>query len=231
MAEEAKNGRATRSLALVGRVWGEVRKLPAFDKKRHRVPDQANPATQAFLEKLCEQELVEEAEALFQASRRSFGYKRRDLSLEAGAGFARLETRDFVLELRYELDAEDPSNYSLETSLTSAASRDLLESEVFDAAIGSRFDRLRCGLRGKVSVEATIDALEDDESGDIEADYPSDCAYCVARIGGMDAEIFLDGTLLEIRFPRLSSAGDLLLAFEAIGDRFERNEILRELLT
>ncbi|MBC2606986.1 hypothetical protein [Pelagicoccus albus] len=205
------------SLAIVGRIRGEVRRLEAFDKKRHTVPDRVCGATQAFLEKLCEAELAEEAEELFQRAREQFAYKRREISLDVGNGFARLETKDFVLELRYELDEEDPSDYIVETSVQNVASRDLLESAPFNAAVGSRFDRLRCGLSGQVSVEAVIDAVEDDESGEAKVDYPSDCSSCVVRLDGVAGEVFVDGVVLEVRYGKLACASALLAAFEQIG--------------
>lgn len=220
-----------RSLAIVGRTRGEVRRLAAFDKKRHTVPDRVCGATQAFLEKLCEPELAEEAEALFQAAREQFGYKRREISLDVGAGFARLETRDFVLELRYELDEEDPSEFVLETVVREVASRDLLESAAFNGAVGSRFDRLRCGLSGQVSVESVIDAVEEDETGEMSVDYPSDCSNCLVRIEGVAGEVFVDGAVLEVRCGKQVSAERLMQAFERIGEQVFVSAGLGDLLS
>lgn len=210
--------RALKSLAIVGRTRGEVRRLNAFDKKRHTVPDRVCGATQSFLENLCEAELTEEAEALFQSAREQFRYKRREISLDVGSGFARLETKDFVLELRYELDEEDPGDYIVETTVKGVASRDLLESAPFNSSIGSRFDRLRCGLAGQVSVESVIDAVEEDESGATQVDYPSDCSSCTVQIEGVDGEVFIDGAALEVRFGKLTTAANLLATFERVGD-------------
>lgn len=207
------------SLAIVGRTRGEVRRLPAFDKKRHTVPDRVCQATQAFLEKLCEELLAEEAEALFQASREQFGYKRKEISLSVGSGFARLETKDFALEMRYELAEDDPADYIVETCVREVASRDLMESASFNLAIGSRFDRLRCALAGQVSVESVIDAVEDDESGNSSVDYPSDCSFCTVAIEGVAGEVFVDGAVLEVRYGKLTTAAGLVETFERIGAR------------
>lgn len=207
------------SVAILGRTRGEVRRLPAFDKKRHSVPDRVCQATQAFLEKLCEEQLAEEAEALFQASREQFGYKRREISLSVGSGFARLETKDFALELRYELAEDDPADYIVETCVRDVASRELMESASFSVAIGRRFDRLRCGLAGRVSVESVIDAVEDDESGETSVAYPSDCSHCTVAIDGLAGEVFVDGGALEVRCGQLTTAAGLVETFERIGLR------------
>lgn len=218
------------SLAIVGRTRGEVRRLAGFDKKRHTVPDRVCAATQAFLEKLCEEELTEEAEGLFQAAREHFSYKRREISLSVGSGFARLETKDFALELRYELDEEDPGDYVIETSVKDVASRDLLESAPFNASVGRRFDRLRCTLSGQVSVEAVIDAVEDEASGATSVDYPSDCSSCTVTIEGIAGEVFVDGVVLEVRYGKLTSAEVLMDTFECIGAEFLEAAGLQDLL-
>lgn len=218
------------SLAIVGRTRGEVRRLAGFDKKRHTVPDRLCGATQSFLEKLCEEELTEEAEELFQAAREQFSYKRKEISLSVGSGFARLETKDFALELRYELDEKDPSDYVVETCVLEVASRDLLESAPFNASIGRRFDRLRCGLAGQVSVESVIDAVEEDGSNETRVDYPSDCSSCTVTIEGLAGEIFVDGVVLEVRYGKLTSAGVLMETFERIGSQFLEAAGLEDLL-
>ncbi|MBK1878168.1 hypothetical protein [Pelagicoccus mobilis] len=230
MSDEGARAKVS-SLAIVGRTRGEVRRLAAFDKKRHTVPDRACGATQAFLEKLCEEELSEEAEALFQSARERFGYKRREISLNVDSGFARLETKDFALELRYELDEEEPSEYVVETSVREVASRDLLESEAFNASVGSRFDCLRCGLAGGVSVESVIDAVEEEESGELSVDYPSDCSHCVVKIEGIAGEVFVDGVVLEVRCGKKASAGRLMESFERIGEQVFASAGLGELLS
>lgn len=217
---QTRSGSIISSLTLAGRVWGEVRRLEGFDKKRHTLPDKVNGATQAFLAKLCSREIEEDGEALFQRCRKAFGYRRKDLSLSAGNGHAQLETKDFQLELRCDFDPDDPSRYYVETEVTRAASRDLLESAPFSEAIGDRFDRLRCGLGPGVSVAAVIDAVEEDASGELAIDYPSDCSQCEVRIGGVNGLVVVDGMSLEVRYPRLASAGELMAGFERIGERF-----------
>lgn len=217
--QKEEKGKALKSLAIVGRTRGEVRRLAGFDKKRHSVPDRVCGATQGFLEKLCELELGEQAEELFQAVRDQFGYKRREITLNVGSGFARLETKDFALELRYELDEEDAADYVLETSVGEVASRELLESGPFNGSIGNRFDRLRCTLAGQVSVESVIDAVEADETGLVRVEYPSDCSSCTVRIEGMPGEVYIDGAVLEVRYGKLTSAAALMGAFESVGER------------
>ncbi len=226
----SKSQSVLSSLSLVGRVWGEVRRLPAFDKKRHTVPDGVNAATLAFLGKLCSDEVSSDAEALFQSVRQFLGYKRKEISLITDLGMAQMRAKGFVLEIRCELDDEDSSRYFIETELKEVSSKDLLEDAAFTSAIGSRFDRLRLELRGQVSVEAVVDAVEADESGELSVDYPSDCSSCDVRIEGVNADVFIDGAILEVRYGSMASAASLMVAFEGVGCRFRKSETLMDLL-
>lgn len=227
---ESQSESALASLSLVGRVWGEVRRLAAFDKKRHTVPDGVNAATSAFLGKLCTDEITENGEELFQAARQHLGYKRKEVSLMADAGMAQLKAKDFMLEIRCELDEEDSSQYYIETEVKKVASKDLLEDAAFTAVVGSRFDRLRIELKGRVSVEAVIDAVEENGSGDLNVNFPSDCSSCTVRIDGLDADVFIDGRVLEVRYGRLTTAAALVAAFEGMSGYFQESVELMDLL-
>ncbi|HUR56437.1 MAG TPA: hypothetical protein VM029_01920, partial [Opitutaceae bacterium] len=67
--------RVIASIAFVGRASGQVKTLAGFKKGHHSVPDAANAVTNAFLGKICEPELSDEAERLFQAIRTGLEYK------------------------------------------------------------------------------------------------------------------------------------------------------------
>jgi len=204
------------SVALLGSVSGELRRLPGFDKKRHRVPDRSCGATLAFLGKICEAELTAEAESLFQSVRAAFGYKRRELSLVRALGEARLEARDFALELRYLLDPEDASRYVQQTLVVDAASRDLLESDAFCQALGPRFDSLRFELKQRLPVESVVDGAEEAEGPELQVDYPSDCSWCELRFQEWDGILRCDDAAVELRCSRPGSSRELLEAYDAL---------------
>ena len=82
--------------------------MSGYRKGFHTIPDAANDATNAFLAKVGERELAEEAEALFQAVRGALGYKRKELSLTVGGGVAVLVAKDFSVEISYAIEEERP---------------------------------------------------------------------------------------------------------------------------
>ena len=149
------------SVHLVGRSDGAVKTLSGFRKDRHTVPDAANATTQAFLAKLAETEIAEEAERLFQQTRTALSYKRRDLSLDLSAGTATLTARDFVWELAYALSEENPSRYDVTRTLHSLRSPSVLHLAEFNALWDGVFSSLLFSLAKSVAVEAIIDAVED----------------------------------------------------------------------
>ena len=210
---------AILSLCFVGRQWGQVNGLSGFSRKRHRAPDSVCSATQAFLHKLCAPELEEAAEVLFQDVRKHFGYKRREISLELGEA-GKLDCKDFAIRIRYELDPDDPSQYFCETELEPYGAVNLFKSEAFRSSVGARFDRIRFGIASGLNVELVIDAVEEDESGDLSVDYPSDCSSCEISITGEAARLYIDKTLIELRLGKSVEAAELVAAFHQLGSRF-----------
>ena len=87
-------------IAFIQRSGGLVKALPGFKKSHHTIPDAANGATNAFLGKICADELGSEAEALFQAVRAGLGYKRKDISLSLVSPGAVLTAKDFLVDGR-----------------------------------------------------------------------------------------------------------------------------------
>lgn len=53
-------------IGFIGRSGGAVKSLGGFKKSHHTVPDAVTPAANAFLARLCEAELAEQAEGFFQ---------------------------------------------------------------------------------------------------------------------------------------------------------------------
>lgn len=211
------------SIHLVGRSDGAVKTLSGFRKDRHTVPDAANATTQAFLAKLAEAEIAEEAERLFQKARTALSYKRRDLSLDLSAGTATLTARDFVWELGYTLSEENPSRFDVTRTLHSLPSPSVLHLAEFNALWEGAFSSLLFSLAKSVAVEAIIDAVEDlpeTEEATLQVTYPSDGSECTLRVAGVDAQVRCTGASLEVVFPRGGTPLQLMESFAAIRHAF-----------
>jgi hypothetical protein len=220
-------------VSLTGRSAGLVKNLGGFRKQHHTVPDAVNPATAAFLGKLCAPELAEEAERFFQRAKEIFGYKRTDLSLDVSSPVAVLTAREFTLELAYALEKGNPAAYEVTRTLHSLASGALAARPEFNELFAATFTGLVFALTKGVKVESVIDAIEalDDESA-LTVSYPSDCRQCVLRVEGVSAEVICDGATLEMRFPRPGSPAELIESFAAVRSAFAltKSKVLAGLL-
>jgi hypothetical protein len=227
MGKSAENPRALiGGVSLVGRSGGLVKTLAGFKKAHHTVPDAVNAATSAFLAKLCAEELAEEGEKFFQATKAALGYKRAQLTLEVTSPTAVLTAKDFVLELSYALEPADPGSYAVTRTLHSLRNAELVEVAEFDALFAGQFSAVVFALKRGVEVEAVIDAVEgldpkDEAAGvGLTVEYPSDCRHCTLHAAGVDAAVVCDGVTLEMRFARNGSPRELVAAFTELRRAF-----------
>lgn len=220
-------------ISLVGRGTGLVKNLAGFRKQHHTVPDAVNPATTAFLGKLCAPDLAEEAEQIFQRAKEGFRYKRTELSLDVTSPVAVLTARDFTLEITYALEKANPAAYEITRTLHSLANGGLVARPELNALFAGAFTGLVFVLTKGVKVEAVIDAVEaQDTVGKLTVAYPSDCRHCVLSVEGVVGEVICDGATLEMRFPRPGSPADLMESFVAVRSAFSltKNKVLGGLL-
>jgi hypothetical protein len=220
-------------VSLVGHSRGLVKNLAGFRKPHHTVPDAVNAVTTAFLGKLCATELTEEGEDYYQRAKSALDYKRTDLSLDVAGPVAVLAAKDFTLEIEYALERADPASYRVSRTLHSLRSGQLVELEEFDGLFAGVFSTVAFGLAKGVKVEAVIDAVEARPAGDpLSVTYPSDCRHCLLAVTGVSAEVFCDGAVLEMRFPRTGSPREMVTAFRALRSAFSlaKDRVLARLL-
>jgi hypothetical protein len=221
------------AISLIGRSEGVVKRLRGFRKDRHTVPDAVNAATQAFLARLATDELGEEAETWFQRARAALDYKRRDLSLDLGAGTAVLTARDFTFEIAWELLPADPASYGITRTLHDVRTPDFVRMEACDRLFAGTFTVIVFTLARGVAVEAVIDAVEAlPPEMPLAVQFPSSCAECTLTVPAVDAVVRCTGATLEMVFPRPGSPQQLLEAFSEVRAAFRltRSEALASLL-
>jgi hypothetical protein len=209
-------------ISFIGRGGGTVKMLRGFRKSHHTLPDAANATTNAFLAKICETELAEESENLFQSVRTGLNYKRKDVALSITSPLATLVAKDFTVEIFYALEEPDPARYASTTTLRELRNANLARTEEFARIFAGRFSEIAFALKKGVRVEAVIDAIEnlDDEAG-LAVRYPSDYHDCTISVAGVDAEVRCTGASLDVIFARSGSPAELMDAFAAVRDAFQ----------
>lgn len=223
--------RVIAAIAFVGRSGGNVKALAGFKKGRHTLPDAANATTNAFLGKICEPELADEAEKLFQAVRAGLGYKRKDITLSVASPLAVLTARDFMVEIAYVLEERDPGCYAVTTTLRELNDVEVAQREEFGRIFAGRFTEIAFALSKGARVEAVIDAIEALEGeGGMSVCYPSDYRDCAIRVSGVEAEVRCTGATLEVVFPRGGAPAELIDAFAAVREAFQISKALKGLI-
>src|ERR1044072_880098 len=182
--------RLIASIAFVGRSGGQVKTLAGFKARHHTLPDAANPVTNRFLGKICQAELAEEAERLFQDVRVGLGYKRKDVTLNVSGAAAVLTAKDFSVEIVYALEELDAARYAVTTTLRELHDIDFARREEFSRVFAGKFAEISFALKKGARIESIVDAIEalDGEAG-LTVDYPSDCRECRIKVAGVDAEV------------------------------------------
>jgi hypothetical protein len=227
--------RVVAEIAFIGRGGGQVKTLKGFKKSHHSVPDAANATTNAFLGKIAESELAEEAEQLFQAVRTGLSYKRKDVALSVTSPQAVLTAKDFTIEILYMLEESEPSRYLATTTLQALRNVELAHTGEFDAIFSGKFSEISFALKKGVRVEAVIDAVEGLEAppegvAALQVHYPSDCSQCVISVEGVEAQVRCTGAALEVVFSRGGSPRELMEAFARVRDAFQINKVLAGLI-
>ena len=218
-------------IAFIQRSGGAVKSLRGFKKSHHTIPDTANGVTNAFLGKICADELGADAEALFQAVRTGLGYKRKDIALSVASPAAVLTAKDFVVEFIYALEETEPSRYAVTTTLRALRNLELARTEEFAEIFAGRFTEISFALKKGARVEAVVDAIESDgEETGLAVTYPSDCRECEISVEGVAAIVRCTAASLEIIFPRGGSPRDLIEGFAAVREAFAISKVLSGLI-
>ncbi len=231
MASGELPSRVVADISFVGRTGGQVKTLAGFKKGHHSVPDAANATTNGFLGKICDTELADEAEKLFQDVRVGLGYKRRDVVLSVTSPQAALTAKDFLVEIVYALEEREPARYTVTTSLRGLRDEQLARSEPFSRVFSGTFSEISFALKKGARVEAVIDAIEAlDGEGGLGVRFPSDYHECTVSVEGVDAEVRCTGVTLEMVFPRSGAPAELIDGFTAVRDAFQITKVLAGLI-
>jgi hypothetical protein len=220
------------AISFIGRSSGLVKTLGGFRKGHHSLPDAVNATTNAFLGKICADELATQAESLFQEIRAGLAYKRKELSLSVTSPTALFAAKEFSLEITYALEERDPSHYTVVTRLRDLRNAELARTAEFSGVFSGRFSEIAFELKKGARVESVIDAIEAlDGEGGVAVNYPSDYHECVISVAEVDAQVRCSGSSLEMIFPRGGSPAELIDAFAMVRGAFQISRTLAGLIS
>lgn len=184
--------------------------------KTYQLPDFAGPSSRKFVAKCAAADIRADVDAVYEAARTHFGYKRKDLDTTAGQdGFGSVRTPDFEYTVTLALDKADPSRVTWRRELGQLSDAGFVRGDGFAAVFGNTFDQLAFEFAKPVDVEALIDRLEDATPEGVKLHVESDGGAVELTLAKFTGRVRVERTALTVRGRAGNSAGllDQFLAF------------------
>jgi hypothetical protein len=207
--------RSVKRVTLRAITTGLVRNLRGF-AKGHEVPSRANTAAKKFIARLASDEIKADLDAMFQAVREAFGFKRKQLEASSEGGSGYLRTPRFEYRIHVEQDPSDPASIFWHREIAALKDLNLVSMPEFRTAFGAVFDILVLEFRKSIDVASLIDRVEEGMKREINVVCPSDAAWCEIVVGGFRGAIRVEPNAVRIegrRAPPLPSLFDQFLQF------------------
>ncbi len=185
-------------------------------RKGFQTPDNASASSRKFVARLASTDIKADLDGVYELSRETFGYKRKDVDVTAdGDGVGQIRTPDFEYTVTAMLDAEDPSKVTWMRELGRLADIGFVRSTGFEAAFGKLFDQFLFVFTQPLDIDTLIDRLEDRPIAGLKLVTASNGESCEITLKGFTGKLTVSAFALTVRGRTGHSAGllDLFLAF------------------
>ena len=159
-AKASSLGNALKDARLRGEKVGAVRRLSGF-KKGHRIPDGHFGATEAFVKRIGQKEVKEQADEIHDSICATFGYKRKDIGYDCDDGTATIITPDFNVNLSIGQAPDDARRYVLVTEVGVIRRPAVVMEEGFSDLFSRYCDTVVIEFSRGLNMADKIDDIED----------------------------------------------------------------------
>lgn len=192
-----------------------MRQLPGFRRGSHHEPEAHHPAAEAFVRRIGEEAVKDEAEALFRDLRQAFGWKRRQLSLQQEGSNARIEGPGFHVSVELEQHPDRPRCWQRRIEVGPFTDASILQTEALTAVFQRRCESLLIRLPRPLDIASQIDAMEDSERLGPLLEFPADGSWVEIRAPGPEGiRMHLESDTIAFHLP---PGGDLRQLLEGAG--------------
>ena len=208
------------SVRLVSEQTTPIKQLDGF-QKHHRVPTASNPGDQRFVCELAEPQIDSDMQDVFSALRKSYGLKRKEISVDGptdGGGI--VTTPFFCYQIQAAQDHEEPSKIIWSRWITEITEPARVFAGPFDEVFGQQFSVLEILTRQPLDLEAIVDHIEDLESDDVDVDYDKDLTWCELNVLSSTTNVRLSDSCIRVISKAEVTPQELLEAFLDIQKRF-----------
>jgi len=130
------------SVRLVSEQSTSIKQFDGF-QKHHRVPNAANAGDQRFVSELAEPQIDRDMQEVFSALRKSYGLKRKEISVDGPTeGGGVVTTPFFCYQIQVQQDEDSPSNVIWARSITEITEPARVFAGPFDEVFGRQFSVL-----------------------------------------------------------------------------------------
>lgn len=179
--------------SLVGSIGGRVRDLSGYKKPKQPLGVHSRWERE-FIQTAGVREVSEQAEALFEEVRRSFDFKRREVSFASEGPTASIRTPAFDADLSLDQDPLDATRYLLSTQVSAFRRPEIVSDPEFLRIFEERCDRVVIELETPLDVEAKIDEIEDSDALADDLEYDRDATYFTLRVPGLPLRMHATST-------------------------------------
>lgn len=175
----ATDNGSIRNVALVSEQRSLVRSLSGFRKKNHKVPDECNDRTQAFIQKIAAEEIGADLDIRFAEFRKHFGFKRVDLNVsDPDNGVGTIATPWFDYRITVTQADDDPTEAVWRRQVTEFRETKALLSSEFATTFGKLFNAVEFEPPAPIDMEAFIDNIEDRSDSDLNIEFDRTTTWC-----------------------------------------------------
>lgn len=177
-------------LSLVVRDRKDVRSLPGYKKRLHRVPDEVNPHTQAFVAKLGSPQIRADLDLVFKRIRYAFHFKRAELTTsEPERGTGVITTPFFEYRCSVVQDPDKEAQVIWQQQISSIREPSRLLTDEFASVFGEVFDTVAFSPPCPIDVGLVIDRIEELDDARVALDYDRLVTRCEIRMHGTNLRI------------------------------------------
>lgn len=208
------------SVRLVSEQSTSIKQLEGF-QKHHRVPTAANAGDQRFVCELAEPQIDADMQEIFSALRKSYGLKRKEISVDGPTeGGGVVTTPFFCYQIQIQQDEDSPANVTWVRSITEITEPARVFAGPFDEVFGQQFSVLEISTQEPLDLEAIVDHVEDLESDSVKIDYDKDLTWCELNVLDSTTSVMLSDNCIRVVSRQAVTPLELIESFLDIKTRF-----------
>ncbi len=190
-------------------------------QKHHRVPTSGSDSDHRFLAEITARELDADLQTIFAALRKSYGLKRKEISVDGPAdGGGVIATDFFNYEIHVALDDDDPSRIVWCRSITEISEPARVFAGPFEQVFGKRFSVLEISTEQSLDLESIVDHIEDQELETVGVDYDKDLEWCEIQLVDSATSVMIRQDSIRVISRREVSPAELIESFLEIQRQF-----------